>query len=213
MSTFGDMKTRIADELSRSDLTTQIGLEILTAISHYENQRWWFGETRATASTVASVAYVAMPTDLLDEDSLTVTLNGTKYQLTRRAYDWIDKVDSGQNPGQPSYFAFYQEQIRLYPIPDAVYTLTFSYIKSQTALSLDADTNDWTNAGEALIRARAKAAVRINYLNDAGALQEAQAYALNRQDFLCTQEAVAYRSLKQRSDNYVSTGQIEPWCI
>lgn len=213
MSTYGDMKTRIADELSRSDLSSQIGLEILSAIAHYENQRWWFGESRATASTVASTAWVAMPTDLLDEDSLKVTLNGSTYQLERKAYEWIDQVDSGLNPGQPSYFAFYQKQIRLYPIPDTAYTLTFSYVKSQAAMTVDADTNDWTNAGEALIRARAKAAVKINYLNDAGAISEAQAYALNRQDFLCTLEAVAYRALKRRSDNYVSTGQIEAYCL
>jgi hypothetical protein len=213
MSTFGDMKTRIADELDRSDLTTQIGLEILTAIAHYENQRWSWSEIRATASTVANIPYVAVPSNFLDEDSLKITISGD-YEIMRRVtYEYLDKIDSGTDEAEPSCYAFYAGQIRLYPIPDAVYTLTFSYIGSQTALSADADTNDWTNEGEALIRARAKAAVKMNYLQDAGAIAEAQGYALNRMDYLCTAEASAYNSLRRKADMKTSTNTIQAWCI
>lgn len=213
MSTYGDLKTRIADELARSDLTSQIALEVLTAVAHYENQRWSWSEIRATASTVANVAFVAVPSGFLDEDSLKMTVNGDYQPLRRVSYEYIDSIDGGSDTGQPTCYAFYDGQIRLYPEPDGVYTLTFSYIGSQTALSADADTNDWTNEGEALIRARAKAAVKMNYLNDAGAIAEAQGYALNRLDFLCTAEASAFNSLKRKSDMRTATGTIQPWCI
>lgn len=210
MSTFGDMKSRIADELSRSDLTTQIGLEILTAISHYETERWSWSEQRATASTVTSTAFIALPTDFLDEDSLMITINGSKDPVRRVGYEYIDKIDSGDYTGEPSVYAFYDGQIRLYPIPDRAYTITLSYLKAQTALSADADTNDWTNEGEALIRARAKAAVRINYLNDAAAKQEMMAVG---PDFLCAAEASAYKSLKIKSDRRTGTNAITPYCV
>jgi len=213
MSTYGDMKTRIADELSRSDLSSQIALEVLSAISHYENQRWSWSEIRATASTTANVAFVAVPSNFLDEDSMKLTVNGDYQLLSRVSYEYIDRIDSGDQTGEPFYYAFYADQIRLYPIPDATYTLTFSYIGSQTALSADADTNDWTNEAETLIRARAKAAVKMNYLNDAGAIAEAQAYALNRLDFLCTAEASAFNSLRRKADMRTATGTIQAYCI
>lgn len=213
MSTYGDLKTRIADELSRSDLSSQIALEVLTAVAHYESQRWSWSEIRATASTTASVAFVAVPSNFLDEDSLKITINSDYQPLSRKSYNELDAIDSGTDTGQPYWYAFYADQIRLYPIPDDTYTLTFSYVGSQTALSADADTNDWTNEAEPLIRARAKAAVKMNYLNDAGAIAEAQAYALNRMDFLCTAEASAYNSLKRKSDLRTATGTIEAWCI
>ena len=49
------MKTRIADEIARDDLTTQIGYAINDAISAYNNERFYFNETRdLTFYTVAS---------------------------------------------------------------------------------------------------------------------------------------------------------------
>jgi hypothetical protein len=212
MSTFGTMKSRIADELSRSDLTTQIGYEILSAIKHYETQRWWFSEARATASTVSGEAYVALPSDFRDEDSIKITESGDFYQLKRRAYDWMEEIDPGSTmTGIPEFYSIYQEQLRLYPVPDDAYVLTFSYVKDQAALSDDADTNDWMVAGEELIRSRAKAAIRVNYLMNQAATAEMQQYAA--QGFLCAAEMAAYRSLKRRSDNYTSIGKIEAYCL
>ena len=44
--TLGHMKERIADELMRADLETQIELAISEAIRHHQTKRYYFNETR-----------------------------------------------------------------------------------------------------------------------------------------------------------------------
>lgn len=157
MSTYATMQTRIADELARSDLTSQIKLAILSAVSHYEGNRFWFNEGQATASTTDGTEYYAVPSDFQSVDSLRITVNGTTYTLEVRPWAWMDEVQSNAlYKGQPVYYAIYAEQLRLYPIPDATYTLKLSYLKSFTTLSADGDTNAWMVEGERLIRMRAK---------------------------------------------------------
>ena len=44
MATLGEIHDRIADDLNRTDLTSQIILAINRAIQHYETRRFWFTE-------------------------------------------------------------------------------------------------------------------------------------------------------------------------
>jgi|SRR3569623_198142 len=151
------MQSRIADDLNRTDLTTQIKKAINRAIDFYEGERFAFNEAIATASTVASQEYYAEPTDCMEIDSLTITVSGRTYQLTRRDVHWFQDVYfSGTHTGLPTDFTTYDEQIRLYPIPNDVYTLKIYYQKSYSDLSADADTNDFITKAEDLIEARAK---------------------------------------------------------
>src|SRR5689334_5061353 len=55
-NTVGDLaalKARIARDLNRTDLTTQIADEISSAIAYYRSHRFEFNEIQATFSTVA----------------------------------------------------------------------------------------------------------------------------------------------------------------
>ena len=157
MSTYGTMQTRIADELARSDLTSQIKLAIQSAIAHYSGKRFWFNEAQATASTSDGTEYYAVPNDFQSIDSLRITVNGTTYTLESQPWVWMDEAQSNSAyKGQPIYYAIYAQQFRLYPIPDAVYTLKLSYQKALGSLSADGDTNAWMVEGERLIRMRAK---------------------------------------------------------
>ena len=55
MTTLATLKSRIADDISRSDLTTQIANSITDAITYYQNRRFFFNETRSeTFDTVAA---------------------------------------------------------------------------------------------------------------------------------------------------------------
>ncbi len=49
------MKARVADELSRSDLTSQIALAINDAITHYQRKRFYFNETGPNGYTFLTV--------------------------------------------------------------------------------------------------------------------------------------------------------------
>ncbi len=208
MSDFGTMKTRIGNETLRTDTVSLgfIGDEIVSAIAHYENQPFQFNETRATASTVADTAYIALPTDFIDLVHMKVELNGSNYQMYSCDFEEIEDMDTGTYTGQPSQYAIYDQQFRLYPVPDTVYTLTLAYIKELGSLSADTDTNAWMTTGEELIRQRASAAFKVNYLQDAMAKQEQEKFAMMGKPFLSNMEASAYNALRKKASKYVSSG-------
>jgi hypothetical protein len=209
---YSALQSRIADELARTDLTSQIALEILTAIKHYEQQRFWFDEARATASTVASTANLAVPTDLIAIDTLTITYNGHPYELTERSWDWYRSIgggDSSITTAVPTDFAYYNNELWFYPVPDNAYALTIAYLKQLTALSSGTDSNAWTVNGEEMIRARAKAGVRCNYLYDPEAVQERQMFAARGEPYLCALEKIAHQALVGQSNVRLSTGRLK----
>jgi hypothetical protein len=58
MSTYGTMKTRIADEFVNESITTaQIENAIKSAVKHYEREAFWFNQKVGTFATVAAQEY------------------------------------------------------------------------------------------------------------------------------------------------------------
>lgn len=157
MTTFATIKSRIADDIARSDLTTEIATAVQNAISHYDRERFWFNQAIATAATVASTRNYDLPTDFIAADSLRITIGSSVYDLEPRTKQYIDTVTVvATHTGQPTDYAIYAEDFWLYPVPAAAYTLTLTYHKKLAALSAGGDTNAWMVAGEELIRNRAE---------------------------------------------------------
>ena len=165
MTTFGTLRDRIADELDRSDFTTQIEREIKSAIQHYDKQRFWFNEARNISfATVDGTEYYGSSVDsdipnLLFIDTLRIAITSTdKYDLERVPFEDLASISDSitADEGQPTGYAYYAKQIRLYPIPDASYSVYGSGVMFLGDLSASADTNAWMTDGEELIRARAK---------------------------------------------------------
>jgi len=159
------MQDRIADELDRADLTTQIQRAIKSAIAHYEKQRFWFNESRNISfATVDGTEFYGSSADsdipnLLYIDNLRVAITTTdKYDLERKPYQYLDSISDSitADEGQPTCYAYYAKQIRLYPIPDASYSIYGSGVMLLSELSATGDTNAWMTDGEELIRSRAK---------------------------------------------------------
>lgn len=152
------MRSTIADDLDRTDMTTQINLAIGRAIQHYESEGFWFKETTGTFACVASQkAYTtsSIPSDIAEIDYMEVRVSGNDYPITQISYEEIESIDFSGQTGIPSRYAYYKQSLYLYPIPNSTYTVTISYKKEYTALSADSDTNDWTTEAEDLIEARA----------------------------------------------------------
>ncbi|MHA1555092.1 MAG: phage adaptor protein [Alphaproteobacteria bacterium] len=157
MSTYGTMITRVADELAFPAVVARIPNAIQAATRFYESERFWFNEGESTASTVADQQAYAMPTDFLEAESLTLTDSSVRYPIKRRPWSWMRRNNLITSvTARPCDWAYFADQIFLYPIPDAVYTLTISFLKRQSAISAYTDTNDWMVHGEELIRERAK---------------------------------------------------------
>lgn len=211
MATLAVMKARIADELNRSDLTSQIALAITSAIDNYKYTRFWFNEGTATSSTAADTEYVSQPATLLSVDSIAITISANDiYTLDPKSYAMLELLQGASfSSGQPYYYAPYKEQYRLYPVPDAIYTLTWSGIIDDTAFSSDSDSNAWSTEAEELIRQRAKAIVRIDVIQHPMAQTEAIMLRQRNSDCLSLLEEAALRNLKRNTAKRVATGYIE----
>lgn len=238
------MQAKIADDLNRSDLTTQIQREINRAIRKYASIPMWFSSTSAnfttaagqqtydtadglpsnirivdylrvnqstpTITTTGGVAdtYTLTPTtpatsyadgdtyfvkssatntgattinisalgvksitrpnavalqagDFTSGQVYTIKYNstagvfylqevgGTYYPLTEAGIDLVIGYNVNDNPGLPENYAWFNESIYFYPIPDQTYVVQVYYEKYYADLSAAGDTNDFTTNPEA----------------------------------------------------------------
>jgi hypothetical protein len=204
MSTYLQMKNKIANYLNRSDLSTEIGDAINRAIEFYESERFYFQETSGTFSTVAnqeSYTTSSIPTDIREIDIATITLSSsTILTLTKRSFDWIREKNVGASTGTPENYAWYNNKIWLYTIPNQVWTITLYYKKSYTALSNDSDTNDWTTKAEDLIENHAMWQIYDQVLKDS---EQADKCMMRVEKFFLP-------ALKKKTSQLIGTRQIRP---
>lgn len=215
MSDLGTMKTRIAREIVRDDLSTEIGEAIATAVETWAGQRFWFNEKRFALATVADQEYYAMSAltladgtaletgeGLIEIDSFTLTYSGEPYPLCARTQAYMDEMQSPATTytGQPVAYAIYEDKIRLHPIPDAAYDCTISGLATLPTLSSDGATNAWMTNGEALIRQQAKLIIYRDITRDPDGVALAERGL-----------AEALENLRRRTFAKVATGRIAPW--
>ncbi len=173
MATYGDMQTRIADELiNDGDITTaQIQKAIQSTIADYVGEQFWFNEAVSTFSTVASqelytsTDLAAIPNIIKILSMRTNNSNSYNGEINGVTNDQIEDIQDGSVTGIPNYYSRFANKIRLYPIPDAVYTVKVSYIATLSTLSADSDTNAWTEDAEEVIRQGAKKRLAADILH------------------------------------------------
>jgi hypothetical protein len=194
MSDYGTMISRCLSDMNRTDLTATVQSEIISAIDHYERSDWYFLETQTDITSTASTEYYNLPADFVKLDSLVITVNGNTYPLNRRTYGYLEDifVRSTTYTGQPTDYAIYQEQIRLYPVPVAAYVMTLSYVQTLAGLTTSTDSNAWTTTGEELIRSRVCSQVAARKLHD---LDKAQTYRALEADALSDLRGLNMRRL------------------
>lgn len=187
MTTYATMRTRIDDELTDTDVSdAQINKAILSAIAHYERKPFWFNETTTTFPTVNAQEYYSSSDNaaidtLIHIRSMVISISGQKTPIKPVDFNVIDDEQDGSMIGHPYCYAYFKENIRLYPIPDGAYTITMAYIQRLTALSADGDSNAWTTDAEELIRNAAKRRIALDISHDEAlaarcAVMEREAY-------------------------------------
>jgi hypothetical protein len=204
MSTFAQMKTRIADDIKRSDLTTQIGVAINRAIEFYEKERFFFNETSGTFSTVANQESYgsadSIPSTIAEIDEVTLTQSSTNiFPLDKTSFGSIRGLNSGgtTSTGVPLDYAYYMEKFWLSPIPNGIYTVTVYFKKNYAQLSADGDTNDFTEEAEDLIEARARWWLYKRVIRNKEEAAEAK-----------FEEIEALASLQSKTTMLISTGSV-----
>lgn len=174
-STLGAMKLRIADEIARDDLTSQIVNAINDAISCYNNERFYFNETRnLTFPSVAgqdfyTVADLPDMPNILDIDYIYCFINNYPYEVTPSTPAEMEALSVANiTLGQPYRYVWYQSSLRFYPMP--MQSGWLFRIAAAISSPLPVDDNDastpWSTDMERLIRSRAKYELALHVLND-----------------------------------------------
>jgi len=203
MTSFADIKTRMADELDRSDMGTPIDRELRQAIKHYERKRWWFNEQLTTTTATSSMAFFEMPADLLILDHLEISISSRRYELDEMSWDrFVDEWRWNTNFSEPRDYARFNDRVWLGPAPRQDYPLIWHYIRTLYPASFtDGSDNAWTNYADDLVSARAlkTLGMRTLHLSDL----ELREYAILERE--------AYNALCELSEQRLTTGTARPW--
>jgi len=172
LATLGDLKAKIAQDLRRSNLTQEIADAIPQAIYDHDSERFWWNETYPTpyALTIAPNSgvdvystgtpqgdvYFLAPQGPIQEF---VRIDMVRAQIpvvwyTVKASDWttLEFFYSTLSNGQPSWWAYRDGNLRIYPLPSQPYNLRiFGQVRLRPLVN-DTDSNVWTNQGFNLIR-------------------------------------------------------------
>lgn len=163
------LKARIADELERTDLTTQIASTIKRAIEFHADRRFWFLEGDGTVNTVSGQAYVAIPAGLrvAHDCEVEILVGADSYDLRKLGWrEYRRHAQCVSSRGQPTDYAFRDGRFYLHPVPDTVYAITAYGIYDQPALVEPDDENAWTDVAQDLIAAEVELRIARDILRD-----------------------------------------------
>jgi hypothetical protein len=174
-NTLGAMIARISDEIGRADLSSQIQNAINDAISIYNQERFYFNETRG--ETFNGVAFQEFYTstdwpdivNLLAIDYMYAFQNGYPYKVEASTPEVLEALTvGGVTSGLPYMYCFYNRQIRIYPMPpDNTYSFRVAGAFIQAPPPDDVTPgNVWMSEAERLIRSRAKYELAVHVLYD-----------------------------------------------
>lgn len=139
MTAIADMKTRIIGEMNRDDMGSggeaeQRLIDAYTqTINCYADEMFWFNRTSGTKATVASTATIALPTGM----RIAIDISYQQVPLRKAR---LEEIQYLTQTGQPTMWAENDGAIQLYPIPNAIYTLTLYGIAD---LGVPASSNEW----------------------------------------------------------------------
>lgn len=138
LDTYENLKTEIAVWLSRSDLTARIPVFITLAEAAMNRALRVKGSTGRATATV-DTEYSDLPTNFAEAISITTVANGQIVNLDPVGQENMDGFEAAT--GYPRLYAIVGDQLRLYPTPDAAYSLTMTFFQKLPALSASVASN------------------------------------------------------------------------
>lgn len=206
------MELRIAAEMDLGDHLVEVRDAIHTAIDTYRNEAFLWNETRSEWTTSAgqtyytageSVADGAVPSDIQWVQDMKVRVSGNTYQVQHRNF-WELNQDqvSTDDTGDPRYWSWHGNAIRLYPTPDAAYPIEFAYIRDVSADSGPTAGESWFTRGELMIRSKAKSLLHAHVKQLLDPNESMRYEGLARQEF---------RRIKGEYDRLTSTDRLSSW--
>lgn len=119
-----DMLSTIQDELSRTDLATQVSREISNAVTFYSNKRFWFNQNEEVSiTTIQGQRDYKLPLNFAAILNVRSTLGSFTYTIDPApgGIQYLDSIDLGNSfvSSYIDYYALFNGFIRLYPPPTA----------------------------------------------------------------------------------------------
>lgn len=143
LSTYSDLKTAVAAWLHNDALTSRVPDFIALAEARIARDlRIRKQVVNTSLSTVAGTQTVALPSDFLEIENISLSSTSPPQQLHVVTPEVLDELyPSGYQTGQPVVYTILGDNLQLGPTPDAVYTISFDYYQRFAALSGASDTN------------------------------------------------------------------------
>lgn len=211
MTTRGVMKERIRRELRVGNrFDADLDGAINTAIDAYSGERFSWAESRTQClfDTIALTEFYDQNSPgasalarLISIDWVSTTIGGQPYPLHSLRPDAAEWRGNAATFGQPSRYSWYEEKIRLYPIPADVYPIRVAGLFSVAPPADDNETgNAWMTTAETLIRCRAKAEIAEHRMDND---------ALAARMLAAAEDALSV--LRRKTTSKTSTGVVEPF--
>lgn len=220
MPSLGDMKARIALEIVRDDIATQIANAINDAISMYQADHFRFNEVDPAApptfntvigrATYGAADLAAIAT-LFRIDLLTYAQSNSTFKIYRRDPAYIKmSLQNGQIAGPPQEFAYQGNSIYIYPQPDQVYPVSIgdAYLQFAAPASDVEANNVWMNDAEKLIRCRAKYELATHITRNIKMAKDMSPYETGGPDGGPGATFEAWQAIKGEYNRVVATGRI-----
>jgi len=142
LSNFGELKTSIASELNRDDMTAKIP-DFVTMLEATVNRETRFRNRRMETKT--TIAYTGtdegtLPSDFI-EARVTTWKSTPHVRLEYVTPSQFQNTYTTDTPGTPVNFTIYGDTLQIGPYPNADQNVELLYYQRLTALSADADTN------------------------------------------------------------------------
>ena len=184
MATLGDIITEIADDVddTTGEYTSQIRRAILEAIRYCERTTYYFNETRdPTFSTVVGQEWYGssqnsnIPTLVRIQALFYIDTAGNVLEMRRTSPEELEVLsDNSASTGEPSHWTYFNQLIRVYPIPNGDYTIRMQLGPYRlVTLTSDTDTNAWLSEARDMVKTYAKYLFHKNTTKDAALAQEA----------------------------------------
>ena len=197
MATAGNLCTTIISDLNRGDLSISdiVLLDIQSAIRDYESYRFTFNEQILTVTVTATQTYALSlfaasgtgVAEVVEIDDLAITIPASRtYSIQEVTWMEMGDIDSGVGTlqGYPQIYAVYNQNLQIYPKPNALFLAVMSaHVKlTEIAAGGMATSNAWTNQASELIRCAALKRLwgrKYQNMQMAQAMQVAESQALS----------------------------------
>ncbi len=139
ITTYGELKTAVANWLDRSDLTSRIP-EFITLGESRINQELRTRENEKRITATITTEYFDAPADFIEMRNFQLNTDPIQH-LDYVSPEQMDRFQPNATTGQPREYSIHGKEFQVKPIPDTTYTAEITYWYEHTDFVLDADTN------------------------------------------------------------------------